>query len=278
MMTSQEKRPGLWSRFWGWLKGAPASGPTRRSTEQAPPPPSPLPPLTQVADAGQPLAIPAMGEAYDFEVQVEATWTAVATDLDALNTRSGRQAEGVRQAVRDKIWQVGRSFGPHEALDAERAMTERLPHELCFTDTEGSLRCSVKVRVRPDARVIQHLLPYSQRYLDAVSNQVLLLKRADLVEELADRWRDVLAEFLDQEVGDLVLPYAAQLTDKSFAVAVSGLESDRRTARAELAEVLDRAAKSHTRVGLFEFAETYEAALLAFRRSQGLAGEIGDAS
>lgn len=275
-MTKQEKRRGVWSRIWGWLTGRTADG-GLRPAQPAPPVPA-LPQLTQVADAGRPLAIPAMGEAYDFEVHIEATWTAAATDLDALSARSGKHTEGVRQAVRDRIWQVGRSFAPHQALDAEQAMTEKLPPELCFTDTDGSLRCNVKVRVRPDARVVQHLLPFSQRYLDAVSTQVLLLKRADHVEELAARWRKVFSEFVGQDVGDLVLPYAAQMTDKAFAVSVSGLETDRRTARAELAEVLDRAAKSHIRVGLFEFAETYEAALQSFRRSQGLAGEIGDGS
>ena len=276
-MTTQEKQRGLWSRIWGWLKGETTEdGSAPRKS--APPPAAALPQLTQVVDAGQPLAIPAQGEAYDFEVQVEATWTGAASDLDALHARSSQQAEGVRQAVRDKIWQVGRMFAPHEALKAERAMTQELPSELCFTDTDGSLRCNVKVRVRPDARVVQHLLPFSQRYLDSVSNQVLQLKRADHAEELAARWREVLSGFVGQDVGDLVLPYAAQLTDKSFAASVIGLETDRRTARAELAEVLDRAAKSHTRVGLFEFAETYETALQAFRRSQGLVGEIGDGS
>jgi hypothetical protein len=276
-MTSYGKRRGVWSRFWSWLTGEKieheSEGPT-----SGPPPAPVLPSQREVVDAGLPLAIPAMGEAYDFEVQVEATWTGAAADLDALHTRTSRQVESVRQAVRDKVWRIGRDFAPHEALKAELAMAKVLTDDLCFTDIDGTLRCTVKVRVRPDARVVQHLLPFSQRYLDSESNQVLLLQRAGHVEELAERWQEVLSGFVGQEVGDLVRPYAAQLTDKSFAASVSALEADRRDARAELADVLDRAAKSHTRVGLFEFAETYEAALQAFRRSQGLVAEIGDGS
>ncbi|MEU8179908.1 hypothetical protein AB0B85_31135 [Micromonospora sp. NPDC049044] len=270
-------RSGFWRRLWRRITGRP-TGPGNRLPEPVRPPVQPDLPLTEVGDAGQPLAIPALGEAYDFQVQVEATWTAVAKDVDALRVRTDVQAESVRRAVRDKIWQVGRRFAPHDALEAERAMSAELPAELCFTDADGTLRCKVTLRVRPDARVVEHLLPFSQSYLEMTSRQVLMLLRAEQVEELAGRWREVLSGFVGQDVGDLVLPYAAQLTDKPFAASVTGLEADRRRARAELAEVLDRAAKSHTRVGLFEFAESYEAALQSFRRSQGLAVEVGDGS
>jgi hypothetical protein len=237
---------------------------------------APEPPLTESIDAGLPLGIPAMGEAYDFQVQVEATWIATVSDLADLRSRAERHVESVRRAVRDVVWQVGRDFAPHQALEVERAMTEALPREFCFTDAGVSLRCQVKLRVRPDARVVEFLLPFSQNHVELAAKQVLMRLRADNVADLAVRWREILTDFAGQDLGDLVLPYAAQLADKPFAATVAGLETDRHQARAELANVLDRAAKSHTRVGLFEFAESYEAALHAFRRSQGLPAEVGD--
>ncbi|MEV4385877.1 hypothetical protein AB0J68_09115 [Micromonospora sp. NPDC049580] len=261
-----DRKPGFWRRLWDRLTGR-ASEPRGEQPASPPPAGAPVSPLTESIDAGAPLAIPAMGEAYDFQVQVEATWSAAVTDLGDLRTRADRHTESVRRAVREVVWQVGRDFAPHRALDAERAMGRALPAEFCFTDAGVSLRCQVRLRVRPDARVVEVLLPYS-----------LMRVRADNVEAVAVRWRDILTGFAGQEVGDLVLPYAAQLADKPFAASVTGLENARDQARNDLADVLDRAAKSHTRVGLFEFAESYEAALHAFRRSQGLSDEAGDGS
>ncbi|TDC49520.1 hypothetical protein E1258_27105 [Micromonospora sp. KC207] len=269
-MTTYEsdRKPGFWRRLWNRLTGRrPEARSEQPATATSPAASVPITPLTESIDAGTPLAIPAMGEAYDFQVQVEATWSAAVTDLDDLRTRADRHSESVRRAVRDVVWQVGRAFAPHRALDAERAMVEALPADFCFTDAGVSLRCQVKLRVRPDARVVDVLLAYS-----------LMRVRADNVEAAAARWREILTGFTGQDVGDLVLPYAAQLTDKPFAASVTGLENARHQARTDLADVLDRAAKSHTRVGLFEFAESYEAALHAFRRSQGLPVGSGDDS
>jgi len=268
---SNSDRPGFWRRLWRRVTGRSRSprlhfeGTPR--AENTTPIPAPLPVLSESIDAGRPLGIPAMGEAHDFQVQVEATWTAAVSDYTDLRSRADRYVESVRRAVRDRIWQVGREFAPHQALEVERAMVKKLPPEFCFTDGDVSLRCHVKLRVRPDARVVEVLLPYS-----------LMRVRADSVESTAVRWREIITTFAGQEVGDLVLPYAAQLADKPFAASMAGLENDRRRARVDLANVLDRAAKSANRVGLFEFAESYEAALSAFRRSQGLPPEIEDGS
>jgi hypothetical protein len=51
------------------------------------------------------------------------------------------------------------------------------------------------------------------------------------------------------------------------------MENRRTESRNELAKVLDQAVKNNNRLGLFEFAETYEALLKAFLRQQGLSEE-----
>lgn len=266
-----DAKPGFWARLWRGFTGGPVDPTSSRGTAVEPAPAAK--PFRESGRAGEPLAVPAMGEAYDFQVQVDATWTAATAGQEELRERSGRHIEAVRRAVLGSIWQVGREFAPHQALDAEKAMTGMLFREFCFDDDGVSLRCQVRLQVRPDPRVVEALLPFSKSYVEIAAKHEVMRLHADNVETLAGQWRDILAGFAGHEAGDLVFPYAARLADKPFAESVTALENDRRRARAELAEVLDRAAKSHTRVGLFEFAESYESALHAFRRSQGLSDD-----
>jgi hypothetical protein len=271
--TQGNRRMGFWRRLGRWFARrfgdrSGGTGTVNGTASSAGAAVAPVPPLSESADAGDPLRIPAQGEVFDFHVRVEATWTAEVPSLADLRERTGRHAESVRRAVRDRIWAVGRDHLPHRAGAAESAMTATLPPEFCFDDSGTLLRCQARLRVRPDPRVLAHLLPYWKRYLSMDAEHMLGELRLGQTEGLAVRWRQVLNDQFGGALGELVLPFAARLTgDLEFAKVMKGLDEERHRARVRLAEVLDQAAKGHSRVGLFEFAET---ALAAFRRDQGL--------
>jgi hypothetical protein len=260
----------LWRRLIDRLFGK-----RRRAAVTFPPDPAasaaPLTPIDVCADAGELLTIPALGEVFDFQVQIEATWSAAVSDYATLRLCADRQAESVRRAVLEKIWPLGRDHAPHLAGDAERAMSRALPEEFCFSGADGvTLRCKPRLRVRPDPRVLEHLLPHGKRGLDLDALHGLGEQRAAHVEALTQMWRTVLANLTGANLGDLVLGHAATLADTEFAKVVTTLEAHRSRSRLELAQVLDQAAQNHRSFGLFEFAEAYEVARKAFVRSMGV--------
>jgi hypothetical protein len=194
-------------------------------------------------------------------------------DLTTLRESAGRQVESVRRAVRDLIWPIGRDHLPYLAGDAEIAMSATLPPEFCFDDAGTTIRCKVRLRVRPEARALEYLLPFWRRYIEIDAEHMLRERHADQVAALAARWRGILNDQVGVDLGDLAIPHAASLTDTAFAKAVGAMENRRTESRNELAKVLDQAVKNNNRLGLFEFAETYEALLKAFLRQQGLSEE-----
>ncbi len=271
MAYEQPRKAGFWRRIWNAIVDHPAtSAPT---TSQSGPPIAPQQSISEATDVGAPMEIPARGEVFNFLVQMEAVWSVDAKDIPDLHARTDRKAASAQRAVYDAIWAIGREYAPHQAQEAEEAMVERLRKPICFDDGGTQVRCEARVRVRSDPRVLTVLEPYWRRYVEMESEHLLGMLRADRVKERTEHWRTIMNELADVDFGDLVLPYAAQLTDNAFADAVGSLENDRQRARVDLVTVLGNASKSHTRMGMFEFADAYDKAIKAFKKSQGLGRE-----
>jgi hypothetical protein len=88
-------------------------------------------------------SVPARGDAYSFEAEVEATWKV--TDPEAVVRAGLTDGEGVVLGrLKDVLWQLGRTFRPDEARGAESAARDVLRGLLPLDEGLTVLRSSVR--------------------------------------------------------------------------------------------------------------------------------------
>ncbi|MER7166188.1 hypothetical protein ABT336_08975 [Micromonospora sp. NPDC000207] len=255
-------RRSLWHRIVDWFRGAPTTAP--------PPPPPPPVPLVEVVyqPAGDGTVSTALckGDVFEFQVHTHLVWSTREMTYDDLTTQAAEYSSSAQDTVRERIWKVARGFSPYHAAQAEEEMQKALESDWCYSGVRGKVRCAARVRVLPDPRVREHLLPYARQELDVEANATLGGLRAARFEAMILRWRKLI-ETLGHEA---VVRYAAQLTDRPFADVVTRYGEDRRAAVQELVDVLGQASRDHEHVGLYEFADAYDQAVQAFRKQMGL--------
>ncbi|RKR87248.1 hypothetical protein BDK92_1522 [Micromonospora pisi] len=263
--SATPRRRGLWRRFVEWLFG----------TDETPEPPRPEPvtPVRlrevsyQPSDSDRVFTPLCLGDVFEFQVHADLVWSTDAITYTELVEQAKEYGPSAHDTVRERVWRVARTFSPYHAADAEAAIQQELDQSWCYSrDDQTMVRCTAKVRVLPDPRVRQHLLPAAMRELDTEAQATLGRLRAARVEEITERWRALLDELGH---GPAVV-HAAQLTEPAFAAVLQQLTSRRRASAMELVDVLRQATKDHENVGLFEFANAYDTALQAFRKEMGL--------
>ncbi|MEV4845000.1 hypothetical protein AB0K20_17515 [Micromonospora matsumotoense] len=249
-------RRSLWRRLVDWFRGTPLPpGPVTRDEE-----------ITyQPTDDSTLLTALCQGDVYEFQVHTTLVWSAFLPYHD-LVAEAGEFTASARDTVRERIWEVARRFSAYQSVEAEEAIQEALTPQWCYRGASGMVRCRAKVRVLPDPRVREHLLPFERRKLDLEANTALALLRADRFEQVARRWQ----QLFDTLGHDAMVAYAAQLADPTVSVVVTSLVNQRRASAVELAKVLQQASKDHENVGLYEFASAYDAALQTLRRQMHL--------
>ncbi|MBN1171499.1 MAG: hypothetical protein JXA67_04945 [Micromonosporaceae bacterium] len=247
------KRDGVMRRFRRWLAGPPAALPSARPDVDYEP-----------ADEGEPLVVAARGDVFDLQLIPHFRWSSGQMSYEALVRRSSHYTDSARSKLIHRIWAVAREFRPAETTEAERRINEEISKGWCYDDDEGTIRCTPSVRVVPDPRMRELLLPFERGVL-----------RARKVEALAEEWLQVFCRLeqldrLGRVERQFLLPFAASLTDPEFAAVLHALADVRRARTTELAGVLQQAGRSHESVGLFEFASAYDKAYQAFCRQMGL--------
>ncbi|MEV6298730.1 hypothetical protein AB0M02_04915 [Actinoplanes sp. NPDC051861] len=252
-------KKSLWRRFIEWFKGT--------EPVPAPPPPPlpviPTPPLPEVkfrpAEPRDTIAVLSRGDVYELRIHADLEWSTSAMTYAELMRQAGEYTGAAHDELRRRVWRIGRNYGPHQAAQAEAEM-RRQAGDWCYDTDKGLIRCVADIRVVPDERVREHLVPYALREIDLDAEAVLGHQRADLLEKLVARWRTLLTA----SGASPITVAAAQLSDPAFAAVLNLLAEKRRAQGRELVDVLGQATRDHEQLGLFEFAEMYASAAAAF--------------
>jgi len=262
------ERTGLWRRL-----SAPQRG-TRQHAAATLLPAVPIAAYEAPADP-EPLVVPARGDAFSFYLLTQFRWAASGLTVAELERRCATYTIKARSAVLRRVWATARRFDPGDTDRAEAAIGKDLASGWQYAIDGVTITCTPTVLVTADPELREHRRSVELRRLALRAEVELGTARADTVHRLAERWLEVLGqleahEMLRPEVRQLLLPYAAALTDETFGAVVHSLATHRLQLTNDLASVLQQAAANHERVGLYEFANAYDKALRSYCRQMGL--------
>ncbi|HEY3010319.1 MAG TPA: hypothetical protein VGJ63_19965 [Micromonosporaceae bacterium] len=230
-----------------------------------PPPPPPPGELTVRRRGPQPIAAPAMGDAFSFHVYADYAWQSTGLYQDELRVSIERHTPEVHNGLRELVVNAAREFPPHHVPQLQARLDEALASRLWRFDRDvRTLACKAQVRVAPDDRVRQRLQPYWEKVIEMECEHELGMRRAELVEKLTKRWSEVLEELRDKPL----TPHAARLAEEQFAAVFERLITERHDALQEVIQILQDASRDHRDSGLGqnEIVQTYDSVLRAVRR------------
>jgi hypothetical protein len=233
-------------------------------TEPAPPPR----PLTTTRESEAPIIVAAKGAAFDFQVHPTLRWRTEDVPLDEFEQLIALRTASVEKEVCRKAASLAREFEPHEAQRFEEALARSIgpqPWRIGRGD-DPSLTCQVQARVVPDKAVRQAMQPYWQRRIEIQSQHDLGMLRAELVRVQTEAWSSIMEKLQDNPL----TRHAANLTEEQFARVYGEMHKARQDATTRLLDLLQNAARGHRSIGLYEYAETFDAALQAFQKDAGL--------
>lgn len=216
--------------------------------------------------SGEPMTVPADGGAFDFTVRYDLTWSAKGMSQATLKDRVDAYAESATRTLRNTIWPIGRRYLPHHPEATENAMNNALRDSWCYDDRGEVVSCQAAVQVTADERVTTKQRPIWEQLLELDVKHRVERHRLGYVEDMLTRWRDLLDSFGDSPV----VIHAARLVDVDVAQVLDGLANRRRAMAWDLVTVLKETRDAFGQVGLFELAQSYDVAVRAFERQQGL--------
>nr|MDT0663212.1 hypothetical protein [Micromonospora sp. DSM 115978] len=250
--------PAPQAGFWRRLMGPPV-----------PPLPSVPESVSHRRDPHEPILVPALGDAFDFQVYAAFTWTAHRMTHEDLLYRIDRASPWAVATVREWSAAVSRGYPPHRSAELEQGLNTRFNGQSWPSGSgEGAPRFSVQVRVSPDQRVRERLRPYWEERIKLECEHELNKLRTLQAEELTRRWREVLRG-LEQ---DPETSYAARLTGERFAQVFGEYVRDRQRVVPDLVALLEAALKGHGELGMgpSEYTEAWDVALRTYQRQHGL--------
>jgi hypothetical protein len=235
----------------------------RADDRPVPPEPSGLTPMSESkyrsTEHQNPITVLARGDVYEFRVYADLEWSSSAMSYADLTAQAAEYTGAAHDELRRRVWRIGRKHGPYHSAQAEKEMRE-LAADWCYDTALGRVRCVADLRVMPDERVREHLVPYAQREIAMDAEAALGNQKAEMVRVLLSRWHTVLSE-----VGvSPISVAAARLSDAGFAAVLERLSAERRDRDLDLVGVLRQASMDHEQLGMFEYAEMYAAAVASF--------------
>jgi hypothetical protein len=236
-------------------------------------PPAPPERLQRRRHGPEPIAAPAKGDAFSFQVVATYTWESDHLYPGELDLAIDRHTREVHHGLRELVIDVAHEVEPHRVAELQARLDAAVAPKRWHFDRDGvhRLSCRVEVRVAPDDRVRQRMQPYWERRIEMELEHELGMRRAELVEELTARWTTVLARLHEEPL----TPHAARLTEAQFAEVFDRLISERRGALQDVVRILQDASRDHRESGLrqTEIVHTYDSLLRAVREQYDLAGE-----
>lgn len=215
----------------------------------------------------KPMAVPAEGDVFNFHVFPWVTWHGDGLTQDQLIEIADRQEGEIRTLLMQEISDVSRTYLPHHALALEQHLNGRFsqPQSLGYG---VMLRWEARVQVLPEGRVQEKLRPYLEQRMEMDSDQYLKLRRAELVDELTQRWSEVLQRLRNQ-------PFtlqAAKLAEQEFAKIIEELGKKESDALEKLRVLLKDASSGHNDLGLYEYAEVFDKLVKQLEQRAGTYG------
>jgi len=258
--ASRVKR--AWNEFWGTTDTTPSYG--RREDFEPP-------------NGSEVLPIAARGDVFDLHIVPYFRWSSSAMSFETLSRRSLQYVEPARGRLLREIWREARSWGPTQLREAENAINElkAVKDGWCYEDDEGQIRCSPTVRVLLDPRLRDQLLPFELRMRELERTFDYNQTRAQRIETLTEAWLQIMRKLEENKVlgateRQFLVPFAASMADRDFAVVMHALADKRSELGLDLVAVLHQASKNHEGVGLFEFAQAYDMAAQFYAKKLGL--------
>ncbi|WP_250008175.1 hypothetical protein [Actinoplanes sp. M2I2] len=211
--------PGRWRRIGAYLMRlwrrfvAAFQGP---EVPLAPPPPAPGR-LTERRSIA-PLAVPARGFAFDFQIDGTFVWTSDGLDRSDLRSLVETFLPYARGHLKGVAAGLARGVEPHRGEDFERRLRSKLAEMRDWTYERQGLRvrCRAHVRVRLDDRIQEHIRPYWERMIELDYERDIAARRARHVDRVSAQWAAVLERLLKAPVPG----GAATMTDEQLAKVV----------------------------------------------------------
>jgi hypothetical protein len=206
--------------FWRRVGGVLTNLWQRLSRALAAPPPSPLPPKKgrHHSDLDAPLVVPALGHVYHFIIHATFDWKADGMDSATLQRCARQWMPLAIRELHQCVAAKSRNFAPHRARALEMSVNQMLAGgaEWSFGT---AVRCLPRIAVELDERVLEQVRMYSEKRIRMDCEHDEGLRRAELADQLSQRWVKVLEGLLESSVAS----GAARLTEQQLAEVVDGL-------------------------------------------------------
>jgi hypothetical protein len=267
-------RESWWRRLWGRLT---ARFRRAQSDENPMPEPSPAIQMPSLLDIHEPsdeftIETPALGDAFNFLVQVRCSWCVQATAPEEEKEKKIAEVREfiqksraiTRDRIEERVRPIARTFPPYRAAEAEKVLNEKLFDCLNDGDVQVTVRTWVDVSdpVREDLqKVWRHRL-----VVDADGD----LKKAhiELLDELQEAWQKLLIVGLEG-IGAVEEAKTGWLAPYALALA-----EDPKPAAGYLKDILekrvDHAERLLADLGALAIDDRFEAIEFAFHSESAL--------
>jgi hypothetical protein len=252
--------------FWRWLIDLFRRPPNETPTRPEKPQPVTTPVVFRETRTGEPLTVPAKGGVFNFVVHYDITFSVSGIPQETLTNRAAAYLQSSIPVLRNKIWSIGREFPPHHPVEAEKAMNAALKEPWCFEEHGNVVSCHAVARVTSDDALIAKQRPAWERLVALDAARQAELHRIDYVTELFTAWLDLFKKF---GTAPAVIQ-AAMLTDREVSGVLRDLAGMEIAMGTDLINVLERVGAAHAKVGLYEFAKSYDLAVRTFEQKAGL--------
>lgn len=256
------ERKGFWRRLIDLFRRQPGEAPM----QQEKPHPVTAPVTIRETRTGGPITVPANGGVFSFVVHYDFTFSVSGISQETLSSRADAYQQSSVPVLRNKIWTIGREFPPHHPIDAENAMNKALKDAWCFEEHDNVVSCHAVARVTSDDALIAKQRPAWEQLVALDAARQAELHRIKYVTELLSAWLDLFKKF---GTAPAVIQ-ATMLTDREVSGVMRDLAGMELAMGTDLINVLERVGAAHAKVGLYEFAKSYDLAVRTFEQKAGL--------
>jgi hypothetical protein len=223
-MTDPDDRPAAPSSWWRRI-GSPLASSWRRvvSALQGS---EPADQQLKQRWAITPIAVPARGYAFNFQVHPTFTWTSEGVGRTTFRSLVETFQPHARARLTRLAGGLARGVEPHRGEDFEGRLQRRLDDtgDWTFEWNGRRIACQVHVRVEPDERLREHLRSYWERLVALDYERDIAARRARHTDAVSAQWSAVLKRILDssEPTG------AATMTNEKLATVIREILADRR--------------------------------------------------
>jgi hypothetical protein len=223
-------------------------------------------------EPASPILAPCRGHVFDFQVFACFTWSTPDLNEDTMSGWVWRFGPQARLRLQRLAAEVACRFGPKECQQFGEELNRRLAGtQWRFVRQHAVLTCDVWCHVALDSELRSALQPIWRARIEMEERHELNQRRAELARGITEAWSSIIEKLQDDPFSEA----AAALGDKEFAAAfVRWCEERRKETDGLIALLVPGPGRSRVGVvGRYEYSESLDAALKAFKREHGLSDE-----